>query len=281
MGKDKKQREPQYLPSPLSNAMLNYNVYYMGASEKILYALALLVLGGLVGLVFYGGLFKVDGEVTTATRVSDVIVFFLIGGITLKVFMPAVVEMLKNKRKKKLKQQFMNMMEALSTSLAAGTNLQDAVVNAHNDLLSQYDESELIIVELAEIINGMKNGKNLEEMISNFGIRSSDEDIMNFANVISNCYRLGGNFAEVVRHTRDIISEKFVVSDEIATKVSSNKLQLNVMCIMPVALVGMLKMSSSDFASNLGSFVGVLVTTISIGIFVASYLWGRKIIDIG
>lgn len=261
--------------------MLNYNAYYMSVSEKIMYALVLFVAGGLVGLVFYGGLFKVDGEVTTATRISDIVVFSLIGGIALKVFMPTVVDYLKNKRKKKLELQFMNMMETLSTSLAAGTNLQDAVVNAHNDLLGQYEEDELIIVELAEIINGMNNGKNLEEMFLNFGKRSVNEDIMNFANVISNCYRLGGNFAEVVRHTREIISDKFAVSDEIATKISSNRLQLNVMCIMPIVLVGMLKMSSSDFAANLSSFIGVLVTTISIGIFVGSYIWGQKIIDIG
>ena len=33
-------------------------------------------------------------------------------------------------------------------------------------------------------------------------------------------------------------------------------------------------------AENLASFLGVVVTTIAVGIFVASYFWGRKIIDI-
>ena len=98
--------------------------------------------------------------------------------------------------------------------------------------------------------------------------------------MISNCYRLGGNFGTVVRRTRDIISDKMAIQDEIDTKLTSNKLQLNGMCLMPVLLVTLLKLSSSDFANNLASIKGVFVTTIAIGIFVGAYAWGRKIINI-
>ena len=70
------------------------------------------------------------------------------------------------------------------------------------------------------------------------------------------------------------------IEEEIITKISSNKLQHNAMCIMPIALVAMLKLSSSTFADNLASFLGVLATTIALGIFVVSYFWGRKIVDI-
>ena len=91
---------------------------------------------------------------------------------------------------------------------------------------------------------------------------------------------MGGDFKTVVRKTRDIISDKMAIEDEIVTKISSNKLQHNAMCLMPILLVAMLKMSSPSFAENLASFLGVLVTTAAVGIFVASYFWGRKIIDI-
>ena len=189
--------------------------------------------------------------------------------------------MLKQKRNNVLQQQFMNLLETLSTSLAAGNSLRDAFFNAKSDLLGQYDERAMIMVEISEIVSGVQNGKTIEEMLTNFGYRSGNEDIVNFANVISNCYRLGGNFSSVVRRTREIISDKVAVADEIETKVSSNKMQLNVMCTMPVALVGMLKISSSQFAESLASGLGILVTTVAIGIFVGAYFWGRKIIDIG
>lgn len=280
MSKKKQQIEPQFIPSALNNQMLNYKVYYMSFTEKLIYFLLTFIIGGVVGLVFYGGLFKSDGEPTTATMVSNIIVFCLVGLIAARFFVPAIRRNLKNKRDKALRKQFMNLLENLSVSLAAGNTLNDSFINAKSDMLNQYSEKDMIIQELSEIISGMDNGHTLEEMMTAFGQRAGNEDIENFANVISNCYRMGGNFKDVIRKTRNIISDKIAIEEEIETKLASNKLQHNAMCLMSIILVGMLKLSSASFAANLSSFLGVVVTTIAIAIFVSSYFWGRKIINI-
>lgn len=276
----KKEREPKYIPSPLNNNMINYKEYYMGANEKIGYSLLIFVIGGLVGLVFYGGLFKSDGDATLATHISNAIFFCIVGIVALKFFMKTVVESLKDRRAKKLQKQFMDLLENLSFSLSSGNTVNDAFLNARGDLLNQYTEKDMIIIELNEIVNGIQNGKTLEEMMQSLGKRSGNEDIENFGNVISNCYRLGGDFNSVVRKTRLILGDKVAITEEINTKLMSNKLQLNAMCIMPIILVAMLKVSSTSFAQNLSSAVGVIVTTFAIGLFVAAYIWGQKIIDI-
>ena len=273
-------QEPQYLPSPLNNWMINYRVYYMSFAEKVLSFLLTFAAGGLVGLIFYGGMFKNEGEATSATFISNIVVFCLIGAIAAVVFIPAIKGSLEKKRAKKLTKQFMDMMEVLSTSLSAGSTVNGAFVNAQSDMQNQYSRKDYIIQELTEIVNGLNNGRTLEEMVLAFGSRSNNKDIENFGNVISNCYRLGGNFKDVVRKTRNIISDKVAIEDEINTKIASNKLQLNAMCIMPIGLVGMLKLSSEMFAENLASGIGVFVTTVAVGIFAGAYLWGRKIIDI-
>lgn len=280
MLKKNQQVEPQFIPSVLNNQMLNYKVYYMSFTEKLIYFLLTFIAGGVVGLIFYGGLFKSEGEATTATMISNIVVFCLIGLIAAKFFVPAIRRNLKNKRDKVLRKQFMNLLEDLSVSLAAGNTLNDSFINAKSDMQNQYSEKDMIIQELSEIISGMDNGYTLEEMMTAFGQRAGNEDIENFANVISNCYRMGGNFKDVIRKTRNIISDKIAIEEEIETKLASNKLQHNAMCLMPIALVGMLKLSSASFAANLSSFLGVIITTIAIGIFVASYFWGQKIIDI-
>lgn len=276
----KKEREPKYIPSPLNNNMINYKEYYMSMNEKIGYSLLIFIIGGLVGLVFYGGLFKSDGDVTLATHISNIIFFCIMGLIALKFFLKAVIQNLKNKRDNKLQKQFMDMLENLSFSLSSGNTVNDSFLNARGDLLNQYTEKDMIIVELNEIVNGIQNGKTLEEMMQSFGKRSGNEDIENFGNVISNCYRLGGDFNSVIRKTRIILGDKVAISEEINTKLMSNKLQLNAMCIMPIVLVAMLKVSSTSFAQNLSSLLGVIVTTFAIGLFIAAYFWGQKIIDI-
>lgn len=279
--KKKKAVSPQYINSPLNNPMINYGVYYMSLPEKVLYSALVMAVGAFVGWVFYGGLFKEDGIPTVATYISNTVIMVGVGLIAVRFFVPAISDMLLNRRNKALERQFMDMLEALSASLSAGNTMFNAIVNARSDLLNQYSEKDLIIVELDEIVAGTENGKMLEEMLLSFGQRSGNEDIQNFGNVISNCYRIGGNFGDVVRRTREIISDKVAVADEIATKIASNKLQHNAMCIMPIALVAMLKLSSPEFASNLAAPIGVIVTTVALGIFVASYFWGQKIINIG
>lgn len=280
MAKKNSETEPQFLPSPLNNDMINYKVYYMSSSEKIGAFLLTMILGGLAGLVFYGGLFKEGGEATTATTISNLVVFFGVGGIAAKVFVPAVKNSLHTKRKKALRKQFMDMLEILSASLSSGNTVNDAFIGAKTDMRNQDADTAYIIQELDEIASGITNGKSLEEMVISFGKRSDNEDIENFGNVISNCYRLGGDFKDVIVRTRAILGDKIAIEDEIQTKLASNKLQHYAMSLMPIALVAMLKITNESFARNLSSAIGVIVTTFAIGIFVGSYFWGMKICDI-
>ena len=168
MAKNNKDKEPEFLPSPLNNNMPNYRVYYMSFREKLSALLATFVLGGLAGFVFYGGMFKHNGEVTRATVISNVVVFCLAGLLAAKCFIPMIVKNKKEKRDKRLRKQFMDLLETLSTSLAAGSTVNDSFINARNDMLNQYTENDDIIRELAEINAGIKNGKTLDR----FAIRA-------------------------------------------------------------------------------------------------------------
>lgn len=94
MGK-KMDQEPKYYSSPINNPVLNYRVYYLSITEKIIINIVLIVVGGLVGLVFYGGLFKEYGENTIATTISNAVIFIVIGLVTRKLFLPQVIGMLK------------------------------------------------------------------------------------------------------------------------------------------------------------------------------------------
>ena len=85
---DKTEKEPRFIPSPMNNQMINYKVYYMSRLEKLIYTLLVFAAGGFVGWVFYGGLFKADGEATLMTYISDAVVICLVGGIAIKVFLP-------------------------------------------------------------------------------------------------------------------------------------------------------------------------------------------------
>lgn len=260
--------------------MINYQVYYLTVPETLLYSAILFVLGGVAGQVFYGGLFKQNGESTVMTTISNIVVFILVGILAVKIFLPAVADSFKVKRNSRLRRQFMDFLDNLTSSLASGGTVNNAVIAAERELSKQYGADEPMVLELKEMVNGINNGQTLETMLSSFAARSGNEDIENFSNILSNCLRIGGDFRDVIVKTRSLISSKIAIADEIETKLTSNKMQLNAMCLMPVFLVGMLKGSSSMFSENLSTPLGVIVTTVAIGIFIGAYTWGNKIIDV-
>lgn len=278
--KSKKAIEVAYINSPLNNPMPNYAVYVMSRTEKIFVSLISFIVGGCVGLIFYGNLFMVDGFATVTTHISNGIVFTVVGLLAIKFITPMYRKKQMKKRNLLLKKQFSDMLESLSASFSSGSNVQNAFESAAEDLKMQYEEKDIIVTEMNEIINGMKQNISVESMLRNFGERSGNEDIQSFADVFSVCYRKGGNMNSVMRRTHDVLSDKMAVSDEIDTKLTSNKMQHNVMSIMPIIVVAMLRFTNKSLSANFTTPLGVIINTIAIGIFVGAYIYGNKIIDI-
>lgn len=278
MGKNSSQS--QYLTSKINTSVLDYRVYVMTASERLKYVLLLMLAGGIVGLIFYGGLFMKDGKATILTTISNVVVFLLAGLISAKSFIPVISQTLKKKRQNTLKKQFCDFASALTNALSGGMNMSDSLQAVYSDLRMQYAEDSLIVVEVQEIINGMNNNIPVETMFEDFAQRSGVADIESFATVFTTCYRTGGDLKSVVRRTTDIISEKMMISSEIETAITSNKMQMNIMNVLPIVIVLMMRLMSAQFSESFSGLVGVIGLTITAGLTFASYKMGQKILDI-
>jgi len=278
--KKEKKREKQYLPSEINTKMLNYRVYTMKPYEKILYFIVAIIVGGIVGLVFYADLFMIDGEPTLLTHISNLVVFFGVGFLAASKFLPMREEQLRDKRKSVLNVQFRELLAALATAFSAGENLLGAFQSAQKEMIMQFGENSYIAIETKEILEGMNSNISIDRLLRNFASRSGLEDVENFSNIIGVCYQKGGHMKSVVRNTYDLIGDKITISEEIKTKLTSNKLQQNFMSVIPIVLIGYLRLSSSSFAASFASFSGVIVMTVAVGIFVGSYIYGRKIVDI-
>lgn len=273
--------EPEYYTSATNMPTLNYKVYYMKPIEKILTFLVAFIAGALVGYLFYGGIGKDEfGQATTLTWVLNITIPTIVGIIAGKLFVPMRVKSIIDKRKNELNHQFRDMLDALTTSLGAGKNVNDSFFGVYEDLKIQYEEDAYILKELEVIISGIHNNVAIEDVLEDFGNRSDNEDIRSFANVFKISYRKGGNIKDIIRNTHSILSDKMEISEDIETLVTSNKLEQNIMILMPIALICVIKMMSSEFAANFVTPTGIISTTISIVIFVIAYFIGKSVLDI-
>lgn len=276
-----KEKESEVFMSATNQKLLNYKVYYLNKKEKIIYFLVAFLLGAAVAYLFYGGIGKDEyGEPTTITHICNIVIMSIVGIVAAKLFFPIRVQQIIDKRKKALRVQFIDLLDSLSASLASGKNVPAAFMAAREDLLVQYSEDAYIVTEVEQIISGIENNISVESMLVDLGKRSGMKDIVNFGKVFETAYQKGGNLKEIVKNSHEIISSKCQIEMEIETKVSSNKNEQNMMCFMPILLIGMIKMAGSDFADNFTTPSGLISSTIAIGIFVIAYFIGKKILRI-
>ena len=93
--------------------------------------------------------------------------------------------------------------------------------------------------------------------------------------VFTVCYSTGGNMRDVMRRTHDIITDKMAIADEIRTKLSANRLELNVITVAPIFLMLMLRTTNDGFAEKFASFGGVVCVTIAVVILSLIHIsWG-------
>ena len=201
--------------------------------------------------LFYGGIGKDDyGNPTTLTYILDIVIMTVIGFAVAFLFLPIRREQIITQRKKKLRAQFIDLLDSLATSIAAGKNVPAAFVAAKDDLLVQYQPDAFIVQEVENIISGINNNIDVGSMLLNFGERSGIQDIRTFGRVFETAYSKGANLKDVVRNCHLILSNKCEIEVEIETKVASNKNEQNIMIIMPIILIAMIKMAGSDFAAK-------------------------------
>lgn len=276
----KKELLPAQLENPLKTMMPNYRTYEMSALEKASAALLAFLAGAVCSQVFYGGLFKSDGQATVMTYISAAVFILIVGAAAVKLFLPVRREQLRKKRQHELGVQFRDMLESITTSLSAGDTVYQAFESAWSDIRLQYGESSYLALELEQIVQAPRSGLTLETMLKDFAGRSGSEDIESFSNVFAVSYGVGGNMKDVMRRTHDIITDKMAITDEIRTKLSANKLELNVITVAPVFLMLLLRSTNESFAEKFASPGGVVCITIAIVIFASAFRMGRRIVEI-
>lgn len=185
------------------------------------------------------------------------------------------------KRRDKLRQQFKEALQALSSLLSAGRSVENAFISLENDLILLIGDTESdLLRELRVITNRLNNGEQLEAGLQDFAKRSDLEEVRNFAEVITICKRAGGDLVEVVRRTSQLIGEKLEVELEVSVLISQKKFESRIMMGMPFAFVGILGFMAADYMQPLHEGMGIVLLTVCLLLLMGCSWWMVRIMDI-
>lgn len=278
MAKEKKTKAPKYVRTLMNTEIINYQAYHFSPGEAALYFLVAFAVGGITGYIFFGNLaLDPEGNATKMTIILNLLVICGAGAAAGRFFLPMREKQLQEKRWKQLRVQFRDLLEALVVSLNSGQNVVRAFQSAEEDLKLQYPDEAYIISELQVINTGLVHNLNPEQLVTDFGKRTGIRDIMDFAVTFETCFRKGSNIKAVMMKTYDLLNNKMQMEEEIKTKISASANEQYIMMVMPIVITAVVKAMSPEMAANYSSPVGVVITLVSIAIFVAAYLLSVKL----
>ena len=122
---------------------------------------------------------------------------------------------------------------------------------------------------------------SIEELLTDFSIRSANDDIRSFVQVLNLSKRSGGDLREIVERTAGVIRDKVQVREDIRTATQAVRFEQNIMSVIPIFIILYIDLSSSGFLGPLYNGVaGRAVMTAALIMMAASLIISRKISDI-
>lgn len=267
--KDKKQKKEKKQKETIVekdyNGATNYNVYHMSLVERVFYTAIAAVGLFVLGYIFY----------------HNVIISALFALLAVKYPKIKTGDIIR-KRKKQLTMQFKDMLYSLSSAVSAGNSVERALKITRDDMVNQYGESNVFIVqELELMVNRISINQNVEDVFAEFAERSGIEDVNNFANIFEVAKRTGGNLVQIIRQTTDVIADKIEVESEMDTMLSGKKMEQKVVTVMPIALTLFMTVTTDGFMDPVFTTLsGRVIATIALALILVGALWSNAITNI-
>ena len=183
------------------------------------------------------------------------------------------------KKEQELRQQFRDSIQVMASALKAGYSVENAIREAGKDISPVYSEETRIRKEFERMERQMDMNMSAEEVLKGFAERTGQEDIENFVNVFAAAKKSGGDSIAVIRDAVKIISGKIDTEKEIQTMIASKKMEFDIMCAVPFAIILYMKLTFGEFLNVLyGNMAGAAIMSLCIFVYMSAYVYGRKII---
>ncbi len=246
--------------------MINdYSEYVLSVKERIIFYSAGFICLFIVTYLFYRSL-----------------VVSLLSGILIRWVIPYIKKYMADRRMRMFNEQFKDLLYSLSASIAAGRHMQEALIEAEENLAIMYRSDDLIMKELRHMrISMLQNKESDKVLLKDLAFRSRNEDLRDFFEVYDICRSMGGDLEKVISHTAEIISDKMAAEREIRAVTIQKKVEGRIISAMPLVMLLMMNIVSYSYVSPLyDSAAGRLIMTAALAAMIYGIYIMEKISDI-
>lgn len=197
-------------------------------------------------------------------------------------FYLTLLEQKKEREKnERLRGEFKEAILSVAANLRAGYAVENAFLEAFQEMKSLYGKDAAICRELYKIVQGLANRIGIESLMRRFAETSKLTEIQEFADIFAIAKRSSGNLTQIIYEAVETISEKIDVEREIQVLISGKRLEQNIMSCVPFAIALYVSITSAGYFDVLYTTpAGRVIMTVCLGIYIAAYVMGRKITEI-
>ena len=243
----------------------DYSVYELSGKEKLLFYSAGYACIFIITYLFYHSLW-----------------LSVPAGASVHWIEPYFSRRMAQRRMNELNVQFKDLLYSLSASVASGRQMDEALIEAEDELSSMYGRDDLIMKELRHMrISMVENKESDKVLLRDLAVRSGSEDISDFVQVYITCRNMGGNLEKIIGHTTEILTDKMNIDREIRTITSQKKVEGRLISAMPLIMLLMLNIFSFSYIEPLyTTLLGRILMTGALAASVYGVYLMEKIADI-
>lgn len=195
---------------------------------------------------------------------------------------------MKLSRKKQLEEEksqvsveFKEYMMLIVAALQTGYSLEKSLLQSEKELGRLYSQDSVILKHIHIMNQKIAMNIQVERAFVEFAEAIDLEEAKSLSEIITFAKRSGGNYGKNIRDTAIKIEENLGIKEEIQTITTEKRLELKVMCVMPVGILAYISLTSKGFVEPLyGNVIGVSLMTICLLVYGVLIVVGGRIIDI-
>ena len=222
---------------------------------------------GTIGMAFIAGI--------VVGAVSQSAIFALLVGVLILVFAFLAVKSVASREKKRFTSQLPDTLTLTSTSLRAGYSLLQAV-----EAVAQ-ESPEPTRREFGRALTEIRLGRPMIDALGDIAVRMESQDCEWAVLAISIQREVGGNLAEVLQTTAEMMNQRDRLRREMKALTAEGRISAVIMGVLPFFLFGLISFVNPSYLAPLYSTpIGLGLVGFAILLIIAGVVWMQKIINI-
>lgn len=214
--------------------------------------------------------------------------FFYQSLLAFLIFMPGVYFYLKLRRenyreaaRQELAVQFKDCLCAVEASLSAGISLENAFVQALDEMRRLHGQDSLIVKELLLIKGGLENNYPITVSLTEMSRRWDIRELRDFVNLLTYGKQRGGSMINILHSYISIYEARMELRQEISAMIAARRYEQRIMNAVPFFIIFYVNLTNKGFLQVLyHNPAGCLIMTLAMGIYLLSVYMANRIIAI-